>query len=234
MTGKRLSRCSNATRSADQQEEMRMQGETEPIAPATQSASDTRFNAARGGVLRQPGFGWGLGVGAIVVVLLVALAVGVLGLVYLRLVSDNFAQMAGPATNVTLTPVEAGEPWFSINDDGTGVLEGWSIGTYGDGVSTQYAFDVFEVGSVDGVPIQHVITMGADDDTVFFVGERPYEVPDTNSSAAADVFGDTSDEGNPLMDGEMKLTIEFRREGDTLMATKVTGDPTSEPAPFLW
>lgn len=211
-----------------------MQDDIEPVAPVTEGASGAASTVGRGSVFRQPGFGWGIGAGAIIVTLIVALAVGVLALVYLRLVSDEFAEMAGPATNVTLSPVKADEPWFSINNDGTGVLEGWSYGSYGDGDSTQYAFDVFEVGSVDGLPIQHVITMGADDGTQFFIGDEQYEVPDTNSSPAASIFGDLEGDGSPLTDGEMKLRIEFRRDGDTLIAVKVTADPSSQPAPMFW
>jgi len=190
-------------------------------------------SAQRSGILRQPGFGWGVAAGLVIMVVLLAALALVTGLVFAGVFSSEFS---GPVTNVTLSPVDAGEPWFEISDDGTGVLEGWSYGSYGSDYESgpTYMFQVYEVGSVDGLPVEHVLSMGADDDTQFFIGTQPYD-PDVEGqgSTASKIFDDMESSGNVILDGEMKLVIEFRREGDTLVATKVTADPSSQPAPML-
>jgi hypothetical protein len=192
---------------------------------AAESSEPVRVN-------RLPGFGWGLGVGALAVVVIV----GVVGLAatlsYTRMTSQSFA----PQT-VTVEPVSMGEQWFEVENDGTGTLQGWSAGSFGsasDG-SRPYSFDVFEVGVEGAVAFRYLVTMGADDDTQFFVGDEPYEPDTKGSGSVADyVFGGFGNMGNPITDGQVRLIIEFRTDPEGLTATKVTADPAAPAAPYFY
>jgi len=185
-------------------------------------------------VIRQPGFGWGLGVGALAVIAIVGTVALVLG----ALSYASMNRMLPGSSAISVEPVEAGEPWFELSADGTGVLEGWPWGSFGSGDpgTEKYSFDVFEVGAVDTVPVRHLVTIGVTDDTLFFTGDEQY-VPDGNRSAADELFGFAGgmyDPESSIIDGDMKLIIEVRTEDDRLIAVKVTADPDSEPSPMFY
>jgi hypothetical protein len=182
--------------------------------------------------LRQPGFGWGLGVGAITVVLVVTSAALVAWFRMMRIEEE----LSRPTTTAkAVKAVDASGTWFKIRPDGTGVLEGWAQGSHGYGgqTGTKYSFTILSIGSIDGIAVEQSVEMGADAKTRFFVGTKPFSLSGSAKTGADAVFNapDPMEEESPFFGREGKLTVEFRRKGDALVATEVTLDPRGEPAP---
>lgn len=180
------------------------------------------------------GFGWGLAVGILSAALLVAVVIGVGEWYYFTSMFDSMASNA--FQTVSINPVAAGEPWFEVKGDGTGTLEGWpngSSGSSGDGHNPEYSFDVMEVGAVEDVPVVHSVSVNVDDKTEFYVGDKEFR-PSKNVTTLDAIFGMDDEAGSEFTYGDMRLKIEFRSEGGSIVATRVTAIPGSEPAPILY
>lgn len=179
------------------------------------------------GVIRRTGFAWGLAAGAVLVVVLVLATVLFL---YFRITAQYSSVMRGAP--VAVSPVTAGTPWFTVSADGTGSFEGWSEGSSSSGDGSGLSFTVYNVGSIDGIPVRHVVEVSVDEDTAIFEGSTPY-VPkqaDSKQTAIEQVFGFTGESGETDL-SESKLRIDFKRTGDRLYATKVTIIRGSSPPP---
>jgi len=170
--------------------------------------------------------GWAIAVGALSVALVVAIGVSVFGWISYRQMLANLS-MYGPTT-VTVSPVDAGEPWFEVSGD-QGTLEGWSYGSYGSDDLGSYSFDVFDVGSYEGVPVQHVVTVYADEDTEFYFGDEAYKASDLEA-----IFGMESDPERDFLSGDMRLRIDFHVEGGRVRADRVTALPGSASSPLFY
>lgn len=177
------------------------------------------------------GLGWAVAVGALSVALLVAIGVAVFAWYSYTSMLRDFSRFG--AATVEVTPVGAGEPWFAVADDGTGSLEGWPYGTSGSGDDDSYYFDVFEVGAVGDVAIQHIANVYVDQTTEFYVGDRRYEGEGSGSTLES-IFGMSGEDPEGLMYGDMKLRIDFHREDGRIVADKVIGQPGSDPAPYMY
>lgn len=172
----------------------------------------------------KPALGWAVAVGALSVALLVAIGVAAFAWY-------SYSSMSGPTT-VEVMPVEAGQQWFAVSQDGTGILEGWPYGSSGSDDENTYYFDVYEVGSVGDVPIQHVANVYVDEKTEFYVGNERYE-PKGSVSRLDSIFGMSGEDPEGFLYGDMKLRVDFHTVDGRIIADRVTAQPGSQPDPML-
>jgi hypothetical protein len=198
-----------------------------PAAPA--SARQHRFG---------PSFAWGVATGSLIVILIAGIVI--VSVAYITtprladlrsglssgVVSPNLAvpSWSGQSNHVVVSPTTAGKPWFSVAPNGTGTLKAWENGSSGDGggpAGTVADFQVGVIDSVDGVTIQHVVDVYATPSTEFLVGGVAYKKGNAASPAEA-LFND--DGSGPMDDilGNAELTITFHRDGQYIIADRVS------------
>jgi hypothetical protein len=189
-------------------------------------APDGEASASAGPPRRRlgPGFAWGLAGGALIAILIFVIGIVVLYVMWTSQYT-RFARSPGRSqATVVISPVKAGQDWFSVGPDGNGTLQGWSAGSSGSGDSEPAGavayFDVGNVGSVAGVKVTHTVRMNVDKDTQFVIGNQPYDKGKSRSAADA-LFNSDSGPASDVLT-ERLLTIDFHRVGDSLVADRVT------------
>lgn len=181
-----------------------------------------------------PGFGWGLGVGTLAVVLILAAAYVTLQFVVL---SRFTSRIGSPATTkVVVSPAKAGSPWFSVSADGRGTLQAWAAGSSGSGgdlndpAGVVAFFDAGTLDIVNGVKITHMVRVNVTPKTEFVIGGQQYDKGKAASAADA-IFNNDQGPYSDILTGR-PLTIDFHREGDSIVADRVSAPLESSGNPI--
>jgi len=193
-------------------------------------ALDSRPDSSR----FRPGFGWGLAAGALLVVLIAVAGSATVAVVAML----RFPDSAAPSRTVVVSPAKAGRQWFSVGEDGTGTLQGWSTGAVGSGGgysgdpsgSVGY-LDVGQVDSEDGVRLVHTVSVHVTRDTELFIGAQEYS-PGGGKTAAEALVGTESDFAGDLVQDRF-LTVEFHVQGDNIVADKISTPLEMEASPLM-
>jgi hypothetical protein len=135
-----------------------------------------------------------------------------------------------PAPVVRFAPVEAGARWFSVSSAGTGTVTGFQGNGSGSGseepTGTIGYIDFVAAGNQDGVLIRHQLPLYLESDTQITVGGRVVTAKSIIEANNLDTLSGSH------------LTVEFRRAGTTMIATRIiatTADPESlENEVLLW
>ncbi len=186
-------------------------------APSTESSADSERTPRF-----RPGFACGLAAGALSLAAIVGISA--VGFTFIQLAAFR---SSGRETPVVVSPVTAGSRWFSVNPDGSGTLEGWTGGFSGSAGDVDeppgvVAYtELANVGSVDGVLIQHTVEVYFTKQTAILIGNQPYPRGKAASPAEA-IFGDNADgPASSALENHL-LTVDFHRVGKYLVADRVT------------
>jgi hypothetical protein len=182
-----------------------------------------------------------LGLGVLGAILIAVIVVLIVLLTWVKPMHNVFSQPLPGYMPGEIETVRLDGPWLKMTDDQHGTVVGWSDSgtTTGDGMphGAVAEFDLSMPTEQDGVKAIVSVGILVTPETELLMGGQPWEPEETGERSPVEVvFGSDgfgSDVGYDYLDMR-ELTVEFRREGDALIAESIDASTSQQESPLFW